>query len=366
MAFADRRGTIGMISPGLVPIRRSGDGRLPVPGWTGAYDWLGTIPPAGLPRRSAPAAGLLINANNRLVDDGYPYLLTHDWEPALRATRLTTLLVDEGPLDADRFAAIQLDTASPLAEIFLPHLSTTETGDVEAPEIVAALRRWDRRMSLDRPEPLLFAAWYRALGEAVYADELGPLFPAFHGIRSEFMEAVLTRQRHWCDNVGTPVVETCPQRSGLALTRALRFLRERYGADWRSWRWGEAHPAVLGHRPLEQSLLLRRLFSFLLPVGGDGTTVNVAHWGETRAGIPFGAVHAPGYRGIYDLSGLGGSRWIAATGQSGHPLSRHYRDLTRLWARGAYLPMQVPGEGAEGRAETRLVLTGTDQGRTTE
>ena len=35
MAFADRQGAIGMISPGLVPIRRSGDGRFPVPGWTG-------------------------------------------------------------------------------------------------------------------------------------------------------------------------------------------------------------------------------------------------------------------------------------------------------------------------------------------
>ena len=33
-------------------------------------------------------------------------------------------------------------------------------------------------MRADRPEPLVFAAWYRELGRAVYADELGPLFLA--------------------------------------------------------------------------------------------------------------------------------------------------------------------------------------------
>ena len=62
-------GGIGMISPGLVPVRRGGDGRLPVPGWTGAHDWMGTIPPASCRAESQPAAGLLVNANNRLVDD---------------------------------------------------------------------------------------------------------------------------------------------------------------------------------------------------------------------------------------------------------------------------------------------------------
>ncbi|HEX6010282.1 MAG TPA: penicillin acylase family protein, partial [Geminicoccaceae bacterium] len=122
MAFADRRGTVGMISPGLVPVRRAGDGALPVPGWTGEHDWLGTIPPGELPRQVRPVGGLLLNANNRLVGDDYPYLLTHDWEPTLRASRLQALLGDARALDADRFAAVQLDVVSPLAQGFLPYL----------------------------------------------------------------------------------------------------------------------------------------------------------------------------------------------------------------------------------------------------
>jgi penicillin amidase len=342
MAFADRRGAIGMISPGLVPVRRGGDGRLPAPGWTGTHDWIGTIPPGELPRRVEPAGGILVNANNRLVGEDYPYLLTHDWEPTLRARRLEGLLGQAAGLDAERFAAVQLDVASPLAKAFLPHLLAARTGDAAALEAQAALRGWDGQMLEAGWEPLVFAAWYRALGEAVYADELGPLFAAYHGIRAEFMQSVFARRQHWCDDVATGATETCPERAGLALERAMGSLRERYGDDRRRWRWGEAHPAVIGHRPFEESGLLRPLFSLLLPVGGDSSTVNVAHWGATRSAIPFGAVHAAGYRGIYDLAHPARSRWIAATGQSGHPLSPHYRDLARLWRRGDYLPLEPP------------------------
>ncbi|HEV2336684.1 MAG TPA: penicillin acylase family protein, partial [Stellaceae bacterium] len=39
--YGDRAGTIGFIAPGRIPIRKHGNGRLPVPGWTGEYDWTG-------------------------------------------------------------------------------------------------------------------------------------------------------------------------------------------------------------------------------------------------------------------------------------------------------------------------------------
>jgi acyl-homoserine lactone acylase PvdQ len=35
---------------------------------------------------------------------------------------------------------------------------------------------------------------------------------------------------------------------------------------------------------------------------------------------------------------------VAATGQSGHPLSPHYRDLTALWASGRSLAIEPVAE----------------------
>src|SRR5579875_1702513 len=38
IVYADSGGTIGFIAPGLVPIRKNGEGWLPAPGWSGEYD----------------------------------------------------------------------------------------------------------------------------------------------------------------------------------------------------------------------------------------------------------------------------------------------------------------------------------------
>ena len=44
LMYADVDGNIGYQMPGNIPIRTKGDGRLPVPGWTGEYEWTGYIP----------------------------------------------------------------------------------------------------------------------------------------------------------------------------------------------------------------------------------------------------------------------------------------------------------------------------------
>src|SRR6516162_6160100 len=67
VVFADRSGTIGFIAAGLVPIRKHGEGWMPAPGWTGAFDWAGFIPFAALPAATNPPSGRFISANNKIV-----------------------------------------------------------------------------------------------------------------------------------------------------------------------------------------------------------------------------------------------------------------------------------------------------------
>jgi penicillin amidase len=56
---------------------------------------------------------------------------------------------------------------------------------------------------------------------------------------------------------------------------------------------------------------------------------------------PFRNVHAGSYRGVYDFADPDSSVFITSTGQSGHPLSRHYDDLGVLWRQGEYIPMTL-------------------------
>ncbi len=56
----------------------------------------------------------------------------------------------------------------------------------QAAKAAQLVANWNGAMDADRPEPLIFAAWARALARRIYADELGPQFRNFWGYRPEF------------------------------------------------------------------------------------------------------------------------------------------------------------------------------------
>jgi len=57
------------------------------------------------------------------------------------------------------------------------------------------------------------------------------------------------------------------------------------------------------------------------------------------------------------LSDLDQSLFIHSGGQSGNPLSPHYRSFTRAWANGEYAPMLAERSRLEAAGVQRLVLT---------
>ncbi|MGH6895165.1 MAG: penicillin acylase family protein [Geminicoccaceae bacterium] len=353
--YADTSGHIAFIAPGRVPLRRTGDGRWPAPGWTGAYDWDGRVPFDALPRVLDPQDGVLFNANNRVVPEGYPYLLTADWEAPYRARRLAQLLDAQSFWPQD-FAAIQTDQLSLLAKDLLPIMLAAEPSGPDAAAAMARLEAWDRVMRPDAAEPLLFAAWYRELSRLIYADELDDMFDAFWGVRPQFMDRILSDRQIWCDDIGTAPVETCMELAAAALDAARLDLARRFGDDAHAWRWGDAHVARMDHPLFERQPLLDWLFDIEVASGGGSVTVNVGHFRPGDRQRPFASTHAAGYRAIYDLADLDRSSFVAATGQSGNPLSRHYRDLTDLWARGHAVPIDRDPQSyrQEGIGELRL------------
>ena len=68
-----------------------------------------------------------------------------------------------------------------------------------------------------------------------------------------------------------------------------------------------------------------------------------------------------GYRGVYDLADPDSSVFVISTGQSGHPLSRHYDDLSELWRRGEYVGMSLDPDLARAGATGVTTLLPTNQ-----
>ena len=347
VVYADIEGNIGFIAAGRVPIRAGGDGRQPVPGWSGAFDWIGTVPFEALPRAFNPASGRLVTANQRIVGEGYPYFITDDWAPPFRARRIAALLDGEAAHTRSSFAAIQSDIRSEFAAALTPLLVARAGGaDELARDVIAMLAGWNFEMAAERPEPLVFAAWERALVKALFADELGAMFEAFWAARPTLVLHTLANDDAWCDDVTTAQAESCAARVDLALEEALEELSTTYGRDPAAWRWGDAHRLTIVHRILGRVPIISGMARLDLPTGGGSYTVNAASY-PLYGPAPYRQTAGPGYRAIYDMSPRGGSVFVQNLGQSGNPFSTHFDDLAPLWHTGAYLPMPLARDAIE-------------------
>ena len=160
----------------------------------------------------------------------------------------------------------------------------------------------------------------------------------------------------WCDVIQSAPVETCEDIARLALDDALVWIDESWGGALEGLRWGDAHEATHDHPVLGEIPVLRWLVNIRQSTsGGDNTLLRGMTSGTGEN--PFLNVHGPGYRGVYDFADPDSSVFIISTGQSGHPLSRHYDDLGELWRRGEYIPMTLDADLARAGAVgvTRLL-----------
>ena len=358
IVFADREGNIGYVAPGRVPIRASGQGHMPVPGWTGAHDWVDRVPYEALPRASNTASGRIVTANNRMVPPDYPHYLTDDWAAPYRAQRIEALLDSRPRHDVASFTAIQQDVVSLAAARLTPVLlRLAEPSNETIRQALAMLGRWDHGMQRDRAEPLIYMAWLRELMRVLLADELGPVFEDYWGIRIEVIHRALGERTQWCDDVTTGEPETCTDAVSRALEIALDYLASNYGSEMGDWRWGEAHAVEMNSPILGEIPVIGSWFEVTRFTGGERETVNAAGFDVADPDRPFAQSHGAGYRAVYDLGNPERSVFVISTGQSGNPLSPYYEDYATPWRDGRYLPMLTDRATVEENALGTLVLT---------
>lgn len=332
VAYADKDGNIGFYVPGRVPVRRAGDGTVPAPGGTGEYDWVGWVPFEELPRIENPANGLIVNANNKVVADGYKHFLSAQWPAPYRAFRITELLAGQSRHEIGDSARIQADVVSLMERDLLARLEKVVAKDPRAAKAFEMLRDWNRSWHRDRPEPLIMAAWLVEIQQELLDGAVGELKASFPVPRPLFLAAALSGEDGWCP-------DSCGANLSTSLDKALDKLAAAYGNDMKTWRWGDAHQATFEHRFFRHIPVLKDLSRITIATDGGDFTVNRGTFIPAEGRPPFAHVHGAGYRAIYDLADLDNSLFIIATGQSGNLLSGHYRDLVEEWRDGRYLTL---------------------------
>lgn len=354
VTLADADG-IRQVTVGALPQRSTNHptgGLMPVPGWLPNGEW----------------TGLMSQIEDSPTPDDVAFATEERGPLALRRARLSYLLNDREVHSRDSFIAAQLDIVSPAARALLPLVGadlwfTGEPAAAGTPErqrqdALNLLAEWDGAMSEHLPEPLLYYAWMTALQDRLIRDELGPVADDIRVLHPGFIDSVFRNRGGaavWCDIVQSAPDEDCTTIARQALDRAVLDLTQRFGPDVTSWRWGDVHQARHLHPGLGQIPALGWIVNLSQSISGGAFTVS--HTEMLGAGSArFEARTGPGYRGVYDLADPDSSVFIISTGQSGHPLSRHYDDLAGLWRRGEYIGMSLDPQLARAAAAgiTRL------------
>ncbi len=343
--YADVEGTIGYTCTGVYPVRRAGDGTMPVPAGDPTFGWDGEIEADELPWGADPERGFLVTANNRVHDASYPHLIGHDFHVAHRAGRIADVLTAGDEHDVASTVALQADTVSATAREIVDALGRLEPSNDDQRLALDLLRSWDGDVRADSAAAALFQTWSAAVARRALAPLLGEeLFGRYHADREVWHCSVLPGL----------VREGDPEPLAAALEDAVAELRDRLGPDHERWRWGALHRLRLTH-PLAAIPGLEALFTAAdVEIGGDESTVMQVSF-DSRGRLD--AVVIPSWRAVYDLADLDRSVGVLPAGISGNPASPHWNDQGPLWLAGETHPLPFSDEAvvAASVAEMRLV-----------
>nr|BBH88837.1 peptidase S45 [Thermosporothrix sp. COM3] len=372
VVYADTSGNIGYQMAGTVPLREQKQNVLPVPGWTGAHEWTGVIPFEELPHTLNPEQGFLLTANNRIVDDSYPYYISSNWMNGYRAQRIKQLLHSKEKFSLADMVRIQADTYSiPATEIlpFLLRLEPTTPQERAAQEI---LRSWDYTLTPESIGAALYTTFQRKLSWLVFSAAIGDdeaLLSSYLGVAHTPLASdnelfgrevpLLIRLLHeqndaWFARTRIP---NGPKTWNAALKAAwhgtIDELRERLGDNILRWHYGAVHKLTFKHILGKHPLLVKLFNRGPYPIGGDGDTINM---GATLPDRPEEVISVSTYRMIVDLGNLEQSLSSHAPGQSGLPNSKHFDDLIQQWLQVGHHPMLYERDTITAHAEGVLYL----------
>ncbi|MDZ7699644.1 MAG: penicillin acylase family protein [Deltaproteobacteria bacterium] len=348
--FADTKGNIGYWCATLIPIRTKSDGLLPVPGWTGEYDWAGYVPFEKKPHLINPEAGFIATANNKVTDKDYPYRIGRYWEPTDRITRIVQLLTQKETLSVDDFKQMHMDVYCPLASKLTPKIIEVLERQFSGPEgekVKTLLSGWDYVMDKTSPGACLFEMIYWQLMEHTFKDELEEkLFMEY--LKSSVFPPraisamVISGDSPWFDDVTTAKKETLDDMIALSVRDTLSELNEALGDDMTAWQWGEIHTLIYEH-VLGKKKPLNLIFNLgPFPVSGNPLTVNKKKYPFES---PYTVNHGVSMRLIVDFSNMDGSLHVLPTGESGQLKSPFYRDQIPLYLSGRYQPGLAQSQG---------------------
>lgn len=365
LVYADVEGNIGYLATGELPLRAAGDGRYPVPGWSGEYDWVGAVAHEDMPTLDNPPQGFVQSANQAVLRPGVTPFFGTDSAHGYRADRIVEMLSASDTHDLSSMQAMQMDSRDSGAELVIPHLLAVDAaGAPDVESVQERLQGWSTgvnalQASARSAGAAVFMATWRQILARTFHDELPEDHWPEGGDRwSEVMRGLLesSDDPYW-DDVSTQDIEQKDDILLASMQAAHEELTELLGDNEAEWTWGAMHIAHFENQTLGQSGIapVEWLFNRTAParVGGSESVLNAAGW---SANLSYLVDWVPSQRMVIDLSDVDGSTFIHTTGQSGHAFHENYDSMIEMWVDGIHGPMPWSRGAVEEVAKSRLTL----------
>jgi len=370
VAYADVENNIGYWVTGKAPVRAKGDGSVPVPGWSGQYEWVGEVPFEEMPHALNPKQGYLVSCNNKIVPDDYPHFLGNIWMNGYRARRLAELIESREKLSLQDHQNFQMDVKCLPGLELVRRLERVTDPDDEVQLALRLLRTWDGYLTPESAGGTVYEVARYTLTRNLLEPGLGPdltlrlMGKGFHPLlmhSNEFYGHDTVIMLRLLDNPNSWWVQQAGGHDiviSKSLQQTVSWLRENLGDVETEWQWGRIHQVNFEH-PLSLQKPFDQVFDRgPFPIGGDtDTPLQTAIHAEN----PYdNKVWSPTFRQIVDMGDLSKSLTVYPPGQSGQLASPNYDNLVEPWLKGEYLPMLWTRQQVEAASPAKLILKAAD------
>jgi penicillin amidase len=272
-----------------------------------------TVPFARMPSIVPAANGTVVSANNKMYGARYPYRLAPYFDLPYRAYRIAELLRARRRYDPAYFAAMQLDTVSPVDRELARRLAeyARQSDEPRVQALARELDAWDGGF-----EPGSRAATL----EHTVRESLESSDVSLYRVMAQL------RDRDVSPNLGANL-------AGLLYYDAHESLKP----------WGSAGSVKVEH-PLA-SLRFGFLNGATLPGEGDEYTVHLQEPGFSQS-----------FRAVWDVGNWDAGGIAIPSGESGEPGSGHYTDLSAAWIAGRLDSLPFSESAVAAATREQLVL----------
>ncbi|MCE7736085.1 MAG: penicillin acylase family protein, partial [Candidatus Heimdallarchaeota archaeon] len=371
VVYADAK-NIGVWCTGKVPIRKKGNGMVPVDGSSGQFDWKGEVPFEEMPHAFNPKRGYIVTTNNKIVTDDYPHYLGSVWMNGYRAKRIEDYFDSLEKISVEDCIKMQLDfMCLPGIEFVQIYKDLDVFGSDPNPKVKAAYHKmieWDGILSADSVGGCLYEVTRYFVTRAMLVPNLGEeLTNTFMGVglnpiilpSHEFYGHDTTSLLRNLNDPDSWWIKHAGGREQLlrrGFNTAFEWLMSNVSTNIEKWQWGSIHKVIFEHSMSIQPPMDKVFNRGNIPAGGDtDTPCQMAVMPDDPFNVKGGS-WAPSVRFINDMGDLAKSISQFAPGQSGQIGSKHYDDRILDWMEGKYMNMNWTRGQIESSLEGKLIL----------